>query len=79
MTLAELFQIFFLKHIHEASTCLVNFITMVKNQFPKTIKRIKCDNGGEFTANFMIDFYDKQGILLETTCPYTLQKNGVVE
>lgn len=27
----------------------------------------------------MADFYAKQGILLETTCPHTPQQNGVVE
>ena len=27
----------------------------------------------------MIDFYAKQGIVLETTCPHTPQQNGVVE
>lgn len=27
----------------------------------------------------MHDFYAKEGILLETSCPYTPQQNGVVE
>lgn len=27
----------------------------------------------------MHDFYTKQGIILETTCPHTPQQNGVVE
>ncbi|KAJ0546332.1 putative RNA-directed DNA polymerase [Helianthus annuus] len=27
----------------------------------------------------MLDFYVKEGIILETTCPYTAQQNGVVE
>lgn len=38
-----------------------------------------CDNGGEFTSNCMQDFYSREGILLETTCPHTLQQNGVLK
>ncbi|KAJ0457905.1 putative RNA-directed DNA polymerase [Helianthus annuus] len=57
----------------------MNFHKMVEIQFGKQIKRVRCDNGGEFTSNSMIDFYNKNGILLETTCPHTPQQNGVVE
>ncbi|KAM0052273.1 putative RNA-directed DNA polymerase [Helianthus debilis subsp. tardiflorus] len=71
--------VFLLKHKHEASTCLIDFHKMVKTQFERSIKRIRCDNGGEFTSNRMLNFYADQGILLETTCPHTPQQNGVVE
>ncbi|KAK9053678.1 hypothetical protein SSX86_024752 [Deinandra increscens subsp. villosa] len=49
-----------------------------RQPFP-LVKRVRCDNGGEFTSKSMTDFYAKQGILLETTCPHTPQQNGVVE
>ncbi|KAJ9542625.1 hypothetical protein OSB04_029131 [Centaurea solstitialis] len=52
---------------------------LARVQFEKEIKRIRCDNGGEFTSTNMIEFYNKKGILLETTCPHTPQQNGVVE
>nr|KAJ0198242.1 hypothetical protein LSAT_V11C700347490 [Lactuca sativa] len=52
---------------------------MIETQFGKRIKRIRCDNGGEFTSNKMKDFYSREGILFETTCPYIPQQNGVVE
>ena len=55
------------------------FIKMLQVQFRKNIKRIRCDNGGEFTSNLMLQFYKEKGILLETTCPHTPQQNGVVE
>ncbi|KAM0043325.1 putative RNA-directed DNA polymerase [Helianthus debilis subsp. tardiflorus] len=71
--------VFLLKHKHEASICLIYFHKMIQVQFEKNIKRIRCDNGGEFTSNRMLDFYAKEGILLETTCPHTPQQNGVVE
>ncbi|KAK9063535.1 hypothetical protein SSX86_017405 [Deinandra increscens subsp. villosa] len=71
--------VFLIKHKNEASSCLINFHKMIQTQFEKNIKRIQCDNGGEFTSNKMLDFYTKEGIILETTCPHTPQQNGVVE
>ncbi|KAJ0437650.1 putative RNA-directed DNA polymerase [Helianthus annuus] len=71
--------IFLIKYKSDASNCLMNFCKMVETQFSKIVKRIRCDNGGEFTSNLMLNFYTKQGILLETTCPHTPQQNGVVE
>ncbi|KAK1412293.1 hypothetical protein QVD17_33424 [Tagetes erecta] len=71
--------VFLLKHKDEASTRLIHFHKMVQTQFEKNIKRIRCDNGGEFTSNRMLDFYAKEGIILETTCAHTPQQNGVVE
>ncbi|GJR62255.1 putative RNA-directed DNA polymerase [Tanacetum coccineum] len=52
---------------------------MVQVQFEKNIRRIRCDNGGEFISNQMIKFYANQGIILETSCIHTPQQNGVVE
>ncbi|KAJ0518591.1 putative RNA-directed DNA polymerase [Helianthus annuus] len=52
---------------------------MVNTQFERHIKRVRCDNGGEFTSNDMTNFYNDRGILLETTCPHTPQQNGVAE
>ncbi|GJV18627.1 putative RNA-directed DNA polymerase [Tanacetum coccineum] len=71
--------VFLLKHKSEASQYLKNFHKMIEVQFEKQIKRVRCDNGGEFTSNDMLEFYNEKGILLETTCPYTPQQNGVVE
>lgn len=71
--------VFLLKHKFEAGDRLIFFHKMVKTQFGKLIKRIRCDNGGEFVSNRMQNFYAEQGIILETTCPHTPQQNGVVE
>ncbi|KAD6454947.1 hypothetical protein E3N88_09653 [Mikania micrantha] len=71
--------VFLLKHKYEASTCLINFHKLIKTQFERNIKRIRCDNGGEFVSNQMLNFYVEQGIILETSCPHTPQQNGVVE
>ncbi|KAI3722512.1 hypothetical protein L2E82_33551 [Cichorium intybus] len=71
--------IFLIKHKNDASKCLIDFHKMIENQFGKRIKRIRSDNGGEFTSHTMLDFYNQNGILFETTCPHTPQQNGVVE
>uniref|UniRef100_A0A251S5C6 Putative ribonuclease H-like domain-containing protein n=1 Tax=Helianthus annuus TaxID=4232 RepID=A0A251S5C6_HELAN len=71
--------VFLLKHKYEAGDRLMYFHKLVKTQFGKMIKRIRCDNGGEFVSNRMNDFYAEQGIILETTCPHMPQQNGIVE
>ncbi|GJU49715.1 putative RNA-directed DNA polymerase [Tanacetum coccineum] len=71
--------VYLLKQKHEASMCLKAFHKMVKVQFEKNIRRIRCDNGGEFISNQMIKFYANQGIILETSCIHTPQQNDVVE
>ena len=52
---------------------------MVERRHGKKIKRFHSDNRGEFTSNQMKDFYAEKGIILETMCPHTPQKNGVAE
>nr|KAJ0213543.1 hypothetical protein LSAT_V11C400158640 [Lactuca sativa] len=73
----KLTHIDFLSNI-SFSKCLVNNNKMIKTQFGNSI-RIRCDNGGEFTLNEMLKVYNKEEILLEATCPNTLQQNGVVD
>lgn len=42
--------VFFLKNKHEASQQLINLCNMIKTQFGKDVKKIRSDNGGEFTS-----------------------------
>lgn len=72
-------MVFLLKHKSEANDCLISFHKMIKNQFNKAVKRVLCDNGGEFTSNRMVNFYFEHGILLETAFPHTPQQNNMVE
>nr|GEV82523.1 integrase, catalytic core [Tanacetum cinerariifolium] len=53
----------------------VNFVLTIVDDY----SRVRYDNGGEFTSNSMITFYEKNRILLETTCPHTPQQNAIVE
>lgn len=57
----------------------MNFHNMIKIQFDKRIKRIRANNTREFISTNKKDYYVKEGITLETTCPHTPQHNGVVE
>lgn len=71
--------VFLIKHKSDGCRCLVNFHKMVMVKFGKHIERVRSDNGHEFTINHMLQFYNEQEILLEMTCSYTLQQNGVVD
>jgi len=55
---------------------LVNFITLVKNQFDKCVKIVRSDNGPEFN---MKDFFNSEGIVHQTSCVETPEQNGIVE
>jgi len=45
----------------------------------KQVKRFRTDGGGEYTSKNFVEYLKSEGILKETTTPYTPQSNGVVE
>lgn len=52
---------------------------MVKNKFGVSIKRIRSDNAKDYLNYGLISFYQKEGIIHESSCVKTPQKNGIVE
>jgi transposase InsO family protein len=52
---------------------------MVRTQFSLPVKIIRSDNGGEYLNFELLNFFQDNSILHETTCPRTPQQNGVVE
>ncbi|KAJ9558209.1 hypothetical protein OSB04_012823 [Centaurea solstitialis] len=46
--------VFLIKNKYEASSRLMNFCSMIKTQFGKDVKRIRSDNGGEFTSGTVL-------------------------
>lgn len=56
-----------------------NFSSLIKNQFEFEIKRLRSDNGGEYTSIAFEDYCRESGIIHEKTVPYTPQQNGVSE
>ena len=51
----------------------------VENQLEKKIKVIRSDRGGEYESAAFSDFCAQNGIVHQTTAPYTPQQNGVAE
>ncbi|RDX93940.1 hypothetical protein CR513_23739, partial [Mucuna pruriens] len=65
-----------LKLKSEVPRHVVNFVAMIETQFNKRVKVIRSDNGTEFILK---DFYANKGIVHQTNCVATPQKNGRVE
>jgi GAG-pre-integrase domain/Integrase core domain len=63
----------------EAGTALKETVAMLEQQSGKLLKRIRCDNGTEFTKNLIDSFCRHNGVILETTVPYSPEQNGIAE
>jgi len=69
----------FIENKSKTFDAFINWYNQIKNIFNKNIKYIKTDNGTEFFNNRFREFYDKTGIVHESTIPYNPQQNGRVE
>ena len=43
----------------------------VENQLGKTVKVLRSDRGGEYESSSLSEFYEVNGIVHQTTIPYT--------
>ena len=68
-----------MKHKSEIHQKFTEYRLMVENMFECKIKRIRSDNGGEYTSNEFVDYLKQNGILEDETIPYSPQQNGVAE
>ena len=71
--------VFLLKYKSEISTVLPNFCSMIKNQFGVKIKRFRSDNAKDYFNQTLMSFFQKEGIIHESSCVNTPQQNGVAE
>ncbi|GJU90917.1 putative RNA-directed DNA polymerase [Tanacetum coccineum] len=71
--------VFLLREKDEVYQNIVTFYNLIDNQFNKSLKIFKSDNGTGFINQSMDKFYREKGILHQTSCPYTPQQNGVAE
>jgi len=71
--------IFLMQSKNQVYSHLKNFILLSKNQFRKSIHRIRTDNGREFFSHECSQLFNSHGILHESSCVYSPQQNGVVE
>lgn len=52
---------------------------MIKNPFGVDIKDLRSDNGKEYFNHVITPFFQKEGIIHESSCVKTPQQNGVAE
>ncbi|EOY13053.1 Uncharacterized protein TCM_031572 [Theobroma cacao] len=71
--------IYFLKFKSDALKVFAKFKALVENQMSLTIKKLRSDNGAEYTANEFEAYLSKLGIMHQLTVPYSPQQNGVLE
>lgn len=55
------------------------YIKMVQTQFGRTLKMVRSDHGSEFMNYRFKRMLDSFGILVQNSCVYTPQQNGIVE
>ena len=68
-----------LKTKDEVFTIFQAFHAMVQTQFSSKIKILRSDNGGEFINKRFQAYFQQHGLLHETSCSQTPQKNGVTK
>lgn len=71
--------IYLLKHKSDVSHAIKQFCMMIQTQFATNIKVLHSDNGGEYVNHDLAEFFLSQGMIHQTSYPYTPQQNGVVE
>lgn len=73
-------MVYIIKSKDQVFDCFKHYEAKVVALFcDKSISKIRCDNGGEYSSNIFKDFCDKKGIQISYTPPYTPQLNGVAE
>ncbi|GJU59725.1 putative RNA-directed DNA polymerase [Tanacetum coccineum] len=71
--------VYLLKGKDEVFDCICVFYNMLKNQFDKSVKTFRSDNGTEFVNKNVTKFCCDKGIIHQTSCAYSPQQNGIVE
>ena len=71
--------IYLLKNNFDVSHIFPIFCTMVQNQFGTKIKKIRPDNARDYCNQILSQWFQKEGIIHESSCITTPQQNGVAE
>lgn len=72
-------MVYFLKRKSEAIDRIEDYVNMVHNRFGRNPMIIRSDQGGEYKARRLGQFYRANGIVPQYTASYTPQQNGVAE
>jgi hypothetical protein len=70
---------YILKYKSEALEKFKEWNALREKESGKQVKRFRTDGGGEYTSKKLTEYLKSEGILKETTTPFTPQSNGVVE
>jgi len=70
---------YILKYKSEALEKFKEWKDLREEESGKQVKRFRTDGGGEYTSKKLAEYLKSEGILKETTTPYTPQSDGVVE
>ncbi|CAJ2662733.1 unnamed protein product [Trifolium pratense] len=71
--------VYLLKGKSDVCQAVKDFCTMVQNQYQTNIQVFRSDNGKEYFNANLSDFFLKNGIIHQSSCPNTPQQNGVAE
>ncbi|GMF55651.1 unnamed protein product [Phytophthora fragariaefolia] len=69
--------VYFMKAKSEVLSKFKIYKAAMENATGKTIKRLRSDNGGEYTDKLFKAYLNHNGIKHEKTVPYTPQQNGI--
>ena len=72
-------RVYFMKAKSEAPERFQDYRAEVEMWFDRSIKRIRVDGGGGYSNAEFIAYLANNGIIKETTAPYSSQQNGVSE
>jgi transposase InsO family protein len=70
---------FILKYQSEALEKFNKWKARREQESGKQVKRFRTDGSGEYTSKKFAEYLTSEGILKETTTPYTPLSNGVIE
>jgi hypothetical protein len=72
-------KIYLLENKNEVYTFLKEYASEAERQLNTKVKRIRCDNGGEYKNNTLRQWCKKKGIVLEFAISYSPQLNGTAK
>ncbi|GMF32142.1 unnamed protein product [Phytophthora lilii] len=72
-------KVYFMKAKSEVLAMFTIFKAAMENATGKTIKRLRSDNGGEYTGRQFKVYLNRSGIKHQRAVPYTPQQNGLAE
>ncbi|KAH0748613.1 hypothetical protein KY290_027845 [Solanum tuberosum] len=71
--------IYLLKQKSDVSQILPTFFNMIKTQYDVPIKRFRSDDAKDYFNQNLSVFFQKEGIIHESSCVNTPQQNGIAE